>query len=266
MSKNNKSAPQRQSPPQQEQAEAPRAPTRLEKLVDELILTEEAANINLDYESPKTIQGKAIAKREAQEKLGSLLAQYEEFLLQGLAAIFTVGDADKQARFAKLASDEGSTITVECDSLYQRLADEVEGSMRTDRLFEPSQFARLLSAVSTVAKELKIAELPVIKYRDGAMLKTREDLVDHIRYLVRDALGDSLNRIYLSKKIVDAAMKSRYRQSVVPVVVTGATQEETEGLAGFFNKRVVIANVQEDVTSEYVIQTFNDLKKQLKKT
>jgi hypothetical protein len=91
----------------------------------------------------------------------------------------------------------------------------------------------------TVCKDLGLAEAPNPNYRGGAVLRKAEDVVEFVRNLVRGSCGDTLNILFLQRLITDACWEIRYQEDVVPVIVTGATPAEVEGLEEFFNEKTI---------------------------
>lgn len=254
-----------QTPAQPAQAVAsPTLASELETLCEEYRVVHEAATADLEGADPRTRPGREMAKREAKERLEGVRRTFQAALKRGLAAIFVDGEPDVVAEFTRLAQEEGPVVAAAADALYRTIAEDVEAGMRSDRVFEPTQFARLQRQVGLVANDLDIGALPSLRFMDGAVLWTFEDVVAHARRLVRAAMGDQLNEQFLLKSVTGSALGIDYLQSVVPVVVTGATAEEREGLAAFFNQRTVHVVAERD--PESVLAAFTALKQTIKKT
>lgn len=237
-----------------------RPSTELTGLIDEYKALFDFANEDLEHTDPRTRPGKHIRKMEAQEKLAAVKVRYVAALKKGLAAIFLDGNPEDVAFFAKVAEEEGPAIVVSASAVYERLGDEVESNMRTDRMFEPSQFARMLGELTVMGKEMGIYSMASPKFVDGALLKDRAAVIAHVRKLVREAAKDDLLTMILTERIAEAALKIHYLHNVVPVVVTGATPEERAGLASFFNNRSISVTA-EGQDSKAVLEAFSRIAK-----
>ncbi len=238
-----------------------------EALVKELQSLQEDATRDLAYSPRETRPAHEIAKREAQEALPAARKAYADALTRGLAGIFVSGPADAVAAFAASAARLGGTLTVAADAFYRRLTLEVDSGMRQDRQLLPAHFGRLLFAFSQEVRSLDDShEVPDLKFGDGHVLPSTEDLFEYIRDRVRTDAGDGLNARFIFRDIVDAAISEAYSALVVPVVVTGIGPGEASGLKTLFRDRTVEVTLEsvEDVTDELVTSAFKDLRAQLK--
>lgn len=241
--------------------------TKLQLLVEEMVKDEKRANVDLDATDPRTRPGREVAKREAKERFAEERSQYWRTLQKGLCAVFLTGTRENQLQFVDQLPDDAPAgyLVVEADLVYREIARDVDASMRTDRMFEPAQFARMVSGIMTLCRDLGLSEAPNPHYADGFMLKTHEDVVRHVRKLVRDCCGDQLNTHYLAKVLTDRAWEIRYSDDVVPVIVLGADSSEIEGLSEFFNHRTVKFEVTSNQQNA-VAKAFNVLKSKLRKS
>ena len=248
--------------------EATKVKTKIESLVEEMEVTEKRATADLDSTDPRTRPGREWAKREAQEHLVKLKVKYWAHISKGLCAIFVHADRIRSDEFVAVSTKAApvEALYVAADKLYRQLAQEVESRMRTDRMFEPSQFALLMQATMILCADLGLADAPALKFRDGALLKTHEDVVDHVRKLIREACGDQLNAHFMRELVEKAAWQIRYSDDVVPVIVTGSSDHESEDLGRLlFNNRTVVANLgDEAVTGAKILSAFKALKNKVR--
>jgi hypothetical protein len=244
-----------------------KALTPLQQLVKELDATEKKATVDLEGSDPRTRPGKEAAKRDAQEKLAGLREKYWTALRSGLGAMFLSGPAKNQAAFAKFVAEKAPAplLQVAADDVYRDIARDVAPFMRSDRSFEPGDYARMLGAIIRICKDLELSEAPRPTYAP-AVLKDSEQLVNHIRKLVRTECDDQLNKHYLRKRVFDAAWKIRYQEDVVPVVITGASEEEARGLAPFFNNRTIHVPASEEPSENSMFKALKALANKLKKS
>lgn len=251
--------------PTQPKVAKPKA-TDLEKLLakyrDLLIASER----DLTEVDAKSRSGHELVKRQALNELAPARTALAEALRRGLAAVFVRGDKELVKDFASIAENEGPAIVVACDGLYVRLAKEIEGAMRQDRQWEPSQHARLLDSLAALCTDMGLTNMPAPKFQSGQSVRDLNELIQLVRKLVREATGDKLNQLVLEREILNAAAKIDYIRNVVPVVVTGASPDEQNGLAAFFNNRTVTADAIVTVTPEAVLDAFSRLRAIIKKS
>lgn len=222
------------------------------------------ANADLENVDSRTRAAHEAARREALDRIAQLTDAYTAAIKARQAAIFVNGSTWATEEFVGLAAQEASVISLKADALYRTLAEEVEPAMRRDRLFEPDQFARLMSALTSLGRDIKAETLPRLNFESGVILHTFDDLVAFIRDAIREKVGDELNLLFLQNKISETALKIRYQQNVVPVVLTGATEAEVSGLSALFENRKVEVKLDEEVTKETVTQALSALKNKLK--
>lgn len=237
----------------------------LEALVKEIAETEETANLETDRLDYRVRAAFEMAKREAKDKLEGLKKKYTDAIQQGTLGFFVSGPGAEA--FAKIGEEEASTLTIRADALYRRLAEPVEPSLGHTREFGVNQMARFLRGLGDVSRELEVTSLVAPKLMESGHLATYEDVVAHIRTMVRFTVGDDLNRIFLSREIAKAALAARYSSPVLPVVFIGlADVEEAQSLEGAVSRFGARVTAPEDVTKEFVIETFSEYEAKKKKT
>lgn len=207
--------------------------------------------------------------RQARFELPKIAAAYEEAIRPNTVAIFVSGTDDQEQVFAGLAAQEGGTITVRADALYQTLAAPVERALAAGkgRQFTAHFGGMVSDGLRDVAAELGIASMNNPSFSAAPILADRGAVVGHIREAVRTAVGDQLNAMYIARMLANVALQTRQTGAVIPVVVIGTTPGETEGVSKCFGR--VGANValpaEQEVTKEFVLKVFSDVKKSLKK-
>ena len=238
---------------------------RLDELMEQIKATEQTANLDVEGMSWQTRPGLEMAKREAKDKLEVLLKNYNSWIQEATVGIFVLGPGAE--KFAKISSGESEQIiTVQADGLYRKLAEAAEPALGKARDWNTNAHAMMLRTIGDIAKDLEVRNFLSPGYRDVANLKTTEDVVEHVRNLVRATLGDDLNRISLNKEISKKALASRYTNSVLPVIVIGLSgNEEAVGLESICFRFGTKISVGEDVTREFVLETFGEVKKKIRK-
>lgn len=233
---------------------------RIETLLQQVHFFQQTANQDLTNADFRTRPGREAAKRDAEEALAGVLAEYEHELHRSLAGLFVTGPTEAVNEFSRIAAEEGPAAVVDVSAMYVQIASRVEAVMRGDRIFEPSQFATMLLAMTEFANSLDLRMVPTPNYSGDVRLATFEDVVAHVRKVIRDKLGDSLNEVSLLRQATEQAISLGFAKDTFPVVLKNATPEEAEGMAGFFGGKTVNVTVDEAVTTETVFDAFKALK------
>lgn len=241
----------------------------LEKLAAEIKKVADTANKNLE-DLPVAVRGGwQGAITEAKAKLKDLEEQYKVLLLKSGVAIFLKGDPSKAAEFAKLIRDENEGLAVDASALYNRLTDPVVMTLPEGRGVEwgVAQTHRLHLAIQEVMHDLGLSEMPMPARDVPAFIKGRDDVLAHVRRLVRGATSNDLNKLYLEKQLADQARLIRYTGIMVPVAILNAGDDEVYDLGRAFGKGSSTINfTQEDVINrEFLNKSFKDINQAIKK-
>ncbi len=224
-----------------------------------------AAEVNLEFSDPRTISGRQAAKRDASEKLPKIKDDFEKLLKRGQFGVYVNGPSHLESQFRDAVEEnEIEAVYLDVRALYKRLASAIEPLMRADRSIEPTQHAALVQAYAKVGEELGLPDLPALKFTGGRAPKTFEGLIDEVRKIIRESGGDRLNILFLQSKISETALKIRYHQDILPVVLMGATPAEVEGLRPLFSHRFATRfNTEAGVNKELVRDFFLKLRSKL---
>ena len=215
----------------------------------------------------RTLPGKQMQQREAQDALPAILSQYSAYVAKAAIPIFIQGAPDTSRQFAEVAEAEADTITLPVDGLYREIAAQVEPSMGDRRNFTASQLVGFVHALTDHAKSLDFSGQTQPPTFDTVHCPTTDDVVAVVRSLTRTTMGDELNVRYLQAAVIRAALEKRYTKAVVPVVLVGATEDEIQTLPKLIfggTNSFTVPVTTETATPEQVLQTFTNIKKALK--
>lgn len=174
------------------------------------------------------------------------------------------GSLGQLGRFTNLAYEAVGALQVDASELYMRLADRVEAALGESRVFSAAMVPILMSAIKEIGDELGIREIAALKLDASPILPTYRDTLCHVRQVVRDAVGDDLARLYLSREIAKVALEEKVDEKVIPIEVVGASQSEIAGLAGLFGAgfhQVVLGD--QEVTLDHVKDVFKEAVKKM---
>lgn len=240
----------------------------LEELISKIDRTAFDATRVLDEIHPAMRGGWSARIAEAQGELKKLRTEYRAAVLANGVAIFLSGDAGKISEFAKLVHDEGEALVVDATALYRRLAAAVDVTMdEKARQWGVMQTQKLHIALQEVMHELGLSSIPAPVHDEAPILKTVDDVVAHVRKIMRVACGDTLNAAYVADQAAVDALKIRYMGVLVPVAVLNAGEDEAATLASMFAKgsASTVLTVEDKVSKDFMNKTFTEINKKIRK-
>lgn len=203
------------------------------------------ANLNLDSVQESTRAGFAMAKRQAQDALPNLRAEFLARALKNSIAAFAVGDEARAKEFAKVAAVAGGTFTIDARAAFEKMADLVGPSIGRTREFSQHQAALLDQGLKTLAEDTGYTgRLEQVRFRTLRIVKTRDDLVDYVRELCYASNGVTPTFIAAQNQILNQALTSEFTGKVLAVVVLNAEPQDRQALGSMFTK-VLEARVDE---------------------
>jgi hypothetical protein len=238
----------------------------VKKLLEQITADELAVAEDLGGWDPRTVIGKQMAKRQAEDRLGGLRAEYKKAVAEAAVGIVLEGSVETQADFAALAEDEASTITVNANEMYLTIAKKVLPSLGRDQLFTATQSGLMFEAIEEIATnvEAPLALTAPIGTPPFSHVFSEQECANLIRSVIRKAIGESLNALYLEKQVVEKALSVRYNSNVVPVVITNAVPEEVDGLVkALFAGRNFPVKLTGNITKDSVLKTLLQIKKKI---
>jgi len=234
------------------------------ELLEDLVATEKIANIDLEAWDRRTLASITSTRNDARERVEALKKKYCGIVAESTVGIFVLGS--KSQEFAKVAEVDGAVTTISAASLYAKLADLIEPVIGDSREFGIIAMGKLVQGLTDVGHEVGIKSMDLPKF-NPIKVKDRAALIDHIRFTVRETLGDDLNRLYLTNAIQEKAYKNKFSGTVLPIVFYDiSSTDEAAGLESVtakFGTRVITSEADE-VTKNSVFEAFETVKKKLK--
>jgi hypothetical protein len=239
--------------------------TELEAALTKYAETKALAELNLDVVPRNVRPGKESQKREAQDNMEAVRDAYGEALRKATWGISVTGPGTET--FVKKAVEEAEVIVVAADALYRRIADRVQPTLGANGEFGVSQYSAVIQEMRTIGGEMNVVSMPSPRWSEPVNVGNYDGLLKHITGMVDSSVGTDLTALFVSRQILDQALKAGVNRNTVPVVLTGLTEgSEPAFLTKAFQKgrSTVIRTTEEAVTTEYVLDVFNNIKKQLK--
>lgn len=241
--------------------------TDLKSLVKELAVNMKRASVDLETVPWQTRASITNMKKEAEEKVKGLKADYFRRVRSNTLGLFVFGEPDRVKAFTEIAAEEAGVVAIDGGLIFDRLADSIEPTLGASREFGPAQYQRLISGLQEVKSELDIRSMIMPQLDSLTAINSRAELVRYIRGLVTKAVGDDLTRLFVDQQINRLAVGSEFAGSVFPVAVTGLDRDEVAALVPLFTNSISVevgTSKDGEVNKEYVLNQLTSLKGRLK--
>lgn len=239
----------------------------IKQLAEDIQKTSQIAHTNLEDVNPAVRAGWGATIENAKVRLKDLEQKYSQLIAKNSAAIFLTGNAEKVAEFAKLIRDEGEGFVVDAQALYNRLAHQVVVTLPQDRGSEwgVAQVYRLHTTIQEVMHEVGITELPMPDRTEAPFVKGYDQVLTHVRKIVRGACGDLLNKLYVERELVRQALEIRYTGVMVQVIVVNAQDGDIYDLGRMFGLGTHTVELADDteVNDDFMRSVFEEATKKL---
>lgn len=221
------------------------------------------ANLNLDDVPNRVRPGKESQKRQASADLENVRNRYAADLRKALFGLVVTGPGTED--FVRTAEEEAEVVVVDGSEIYKRIASRVAPAMSSSREFGVSHYGAVIQELRAIGNELNVTSMPAPTWSEPANVGDEQGLLRHVRGMVDSGVGLDLPALYISRQIIDAAIKAGSNRPTVVVVVTGLG-DVAEAMAPklFHEGRSIQVTTTSEVNKEFVLDTFNKVKKQLK--
>jgi hypothetical protein len=236
----------------------------VEQLLNEIARYEQTIGIELDAVHHSVRPGYEMAIREAKDNLPSVRDSYRTRVFAQAVGFFLSGDHNKVATFVELAVKLGNVFVADAMAIYESMALKIEPSMGYSREFSVFQIAELTRLIRNVGESvgLKPSQIQPPNPKDARVLPTHQDVVFYIRDLVTEAMGESLNALLITQKLVNEAIARKFNSSVLAAVITNARPEAQAGLGQIFGTKAEVSiGPDDEVDDAYVLRAFETGKK-----
>jgi len=239
--------------------------TELETALAKYLDTKFVSELDLDTVPYRMRPGKEAQKREAMSELENVRDAYADVLRRNTIGISVTGPGTVD--FIKKAKEEAEVLVVNVGDFYTRIADRVTPTMGPAAEFGVSQYGMVIQELRAIGGELNVVSMPSPKWSEPVNVGDSQGLLKHITGMVNSSVGLDLVALYVSRQILNQALSIGEERNTVPVVLTGLDEGfEPEFLTKTFHKgrNAVVRTDKEEVTTEFVLETLNNIKKTLK--
>jgi hypothetical protein len=217
---------------------------QLVDIIEELNEVKKGATQNLDDFPYAVRQSRAIMKEQYKTRLAEVQKEFESTILpHRLVGLFVDGVAEDVKRLSDFIKNKGG-IVIDANILYNKLADEIEPSYYVHRTFDTTQYGLMVSKLGDIGTDLGYSVMQHPVYKE-ATCPTREDTVQHVKMLIRNAIGDDINLYFVKREILETVQREKLRAEQLVVLVYGANPQEKQKISYYFN-RFVQFNIPEN--------------------
>jgi hypothetical protein len=205
----------------------------VEEVLTDIKTYTEVANKDLGAISMAMQAGWQCAVREAKDKLVELRKEYDSAVSSRTVGLFVSGPEDKLEELGKLVKNENG-LTVNVSLMYEKIADRIWPSIGRTMMFGMQQFTILMDTLRQISIDLDVQDVKPMGYKE-VCIQTKDDLVSHVRTLVREAVGDKLNAKLIKQTILNHCLNQQTAAKYILVLLKNSIDEEIYELSQSLN-------------------------------
>jgi len=229
-------------------------PRTLEEILKDYQRSDTLSKRDLDTVPTNTRAGFETQIRHAKDQLPRLRVEYLTRILKKATGFFLEGSEDKVKKFTAISVANGA-FQVDATEIFEKLADQVQGSIGSRREFSVTQTSLLNHALTELVEKTGYdGKAERVTVNDLRVVSDRRKLVAYIRELVTRTNGAVPSRAYAQASLVDQALKTEFAGKHLVAVVRNASAADRAALASIFTKAVTV-NL-DDVSLEQIDEKF----------
>lgn len=236
--------------------------------LDQIEKLEKAAAMDIEAVPIKVRPGHEMAKRQAVEGLETAKEEYGEIFRKSAMCIFLAGSPEGQAKFAALAEQYADAYIVDAEKMYKNMAKNVWCLVGKNNTWTISNTPEAIQALKNEMDGCDIDSCPMFDLNYDMVLTGGEpQLAQEFKNAIRKTSEDALNKAFIERDLVQAAIAAGDASKAVGVVVMGTVLEEAKSLAKSLcagEARNVIVDVPDQIDRESVIKALIAAKKSIK--
>ncbi len=203
--------------------------TQLLKLLANIEANQGLADADLSTWDWRTRPSMEINKSEARRALVNLKGEYLKEFTKLTAKLFVDGTPEQVTAITSLLTKEGANVLV-APNIYQFLADNTAPKLSFGEAFSTSAWLRLTELLGDTCRTFDVyPHTPPVQPQPVAV-NNNDELVEVIKGVVREAFGDTLNRVYLTSIFLNNALVNKFDKDMAIVVVSGLSEKEKASL------------------------------------
>lgn len=233
---------------------------RLKEMMEKYEEAQKIVNEDLSGWDPRTLPGKVLSKREAEDTSKQFKDSYKNLVVNSFVKVFVGGS--RAAEFQKYIHDNNG-LSVNGYSFYESFAKSVEPSLDPkERNFTGTQIVLLINLLQRWMERNAIGSIATPQLNAIEMSEPNPDLeslVNRVRQSIEYGNGTEILRKDLENRIYDLTLERKYVTTVVPVVLVGLTKKETSDLSKnlFVGTPSVYVTATNKKTNQQLVEEIN---------
>src|SRR6185369_15814745 len=162
-----------------------------------------------------------IRRREAQDKLGVLETEYAAALQNASVTVVPWGDAAAVAGFAERCREAEVDLTVDANTLYEKVAINIEKTLGKTREWKPVHLEQTLREAQNLAIDIGARETRYEAsnaYRQK-IVQTHADVLAEVRRVIDLAIGPALAKSFVTQSLIRQAIEKGVSGDTVSVLI-----------------------------------------------
>lgn len=235
-------------------------PRTLEDVLKDYAQADKLSKQNVEAYPMNGRPGIEMRVRQSKDKLPKLRLEYLTRILRSSFGFFLEGeDQAKKDAFAAIAVENGA-VTVDADTVYQKIADVVQTTMGRNKEFSVTQVGlmdhTLRELVEKTGYDGTLNRTAITELR---VCKDRPRLLAYVRDLVARSNGSVPATVSAQSQIVAQALEKKFSGKRLVVVVTNATASNRAALGGLFTKNTTVdVDSLDEVNEETAATIFRE--------
>ena len=148
-----------------------------------------------------------------------------------LVGCFAAGPGAEQEASKLLAK---GVVWLQADMFYKKVAEILWPAIGPEKVFGVGQYCRFREMFDDLVEDLGLDEIFLPDYTQ-CRVKDIPALVSVVRNLILKAKGYGVIKAYLTTEIINSICQNNLTAEQIPVIVTGATEEEQKLLNDLFS-------------------------------
>jgi len=238
----------------------------LSTILDQIKEQKTIAQQDLDIVSPRVLPYKKGQVDSAKAKLEQLHIDYKNELLKNSVFILVTGD--KSESFAKIAEDSFKCFSVDGQSFYREILEQVNPHLYKGKQVNASVFEAIGNVLETKMKNLDIMSYNQLMFdsKYSRVVKDEMEMLEVVKDSINDIIGSEVIGVDALEKVTLKAIDKNYKSKIVPILLH--TEDEklvktlSEGLKKINPKvvSVVAGETKTNVSSKIALDDVNKKK------
>jgi hypothetical protein len=214
------------------------------------------------------VEGLAIAKRQAADRIEELRNLYDRTIYRTSAVVFVTGTDENRSAFLKRAAKDDA-LCVTTDEFFRRIAEKVEERMVPRRVMSVNVGQDIVQHLARAINQLApstFTQYPRLpgQYLDS-VIETSEEVLRIVKAVAKPCTEFPLAITWLERNVATLAFEQRFVEEPLAIIVGIDDSEEIPYWTSFFLQRSpsVLANADEGDVETVLTKAKGELRQKM---